>query len=249
MKELDLRSFFLVLLQNLRLIIAVAVAMAVVFGVATGLLTKDTYSSRCTAYIMNISKDITTSEDGKKEYTGISANGLDASKQLVDECIVLFRSDRVMGEVADKLNARGFDVTKEEVRESLNMTSVEETALLRITSTTDDKKLSKAICEEMLNNAPSIVETAMNGLVSIKRFDEAGKATVNAPMIARNGILGAVFGLLLACGLILVRYLMDNTIKDEKDLKTRFNVNVLGVVMDATGTVDKPVYARKGGYY
>ena len=42
------------------------------------------------------------------------------------------------------------------------------------------------------------------------------------------------------CGLILVRYLMDNTIKDDKDLKTRFNVNVLGVVMDTTGTVDKP---------
>ena len=32
---------------------------------------------------------------------------------------------------------------------------------------------------------------------------------------------------------------MDNTIKDEKDIKTRFNVNVLGVVMDTTGTVDK----------
>ena len=58
-------------------------------------------------------------------------------------------------------------------------------------------------------------------------------------MIPRNAILGGVFGLLLSCGLILVRYLMDNTIKDEKDLKTRFNVNVLGVVMDTTGSVDK----------
>ena len=54
MKELDLRSFFVVLLQNLRLIIAVAAAMAVVFGVATNLLTEDTYSSRCSMYVMNI---------------------------------------------------------------------------------------------------------------------------------------------------------------------------------------------------
>ena len=79
----------------------------------------------------------------------------------------------------------------------------------------------------------------MNELVSIEPFDQADEATVNVPRVTRNGMLGAVFGLLLTCGLVLVRYLMDNTIKDEKDLKTRFNVNVLGVVMDTTGSVDK----------
>ena len=235
MKELDLRSFFLVLLQSFRLIIAVTVAMAVVFGVATGLLTKDTYSSRCSAYIMNISKEI---DNGS--YTGISSNGLDTSQRLVSECIVMIKSNRVMNEIAEKVNERGdFNVTGSDVRASLSMTAVEDTALLRIVCTTEKASLSEAICDEMLRSAPSVVEAAMNDLVSIKPFDEPDKATMNQPMIARNGILGGVFGLLLTCGLILVRYLMDNTIKDDKDLKTRFNVNVLGVVMDTTGTVDK----------
>ena len=235
MKELDLRSFFLVLLQNLRLIIAVMVAMAVVFGVATGLLTQDTYSSRCSAYIMNISK---TSEDGS--YTGISANGLDTSQRLVDECIVMIKSNRVMNAVAANVSARmGYEITGAEVRATLSMSAVEDTALLRIVCTTDRKDLAKVICEEMLTTVPPIVEEAMNDLVSIKPFDEADDASVNAPRTARNGILGAVFGVLMSCGLILVRFLMDNTIKDEKDLKTRFNVNVLGVVMDTTSMVEK----------
>lgn len=255
MKELDLRSFFLVLLQNLRLIFAVTVAMAIVFGVATGLLTQDTYSSRCSTYIMNISRDITmteTDEDGtaaKKEYTGISANGLDTSQKLVDECIVMIKSNRVMNAVAEEVNAHGFDVTGADVRASLSMTAVEDTALLRIVCTTEDAELSEVICKEMLETAPSIVEKAMNDLVSIEEFDQPDEAVVNAPRIARNGILGAVFGLLLSCGLILVRYLMDNTIKDEKDLKDRFNVNVLGVVMDTTGSVDKATagVAKKTG--
>lgn len=234
MKELDLRSFFLVILQNLRLIIAVTVAMAVVFGVATGLLTKDTYSSRCSAYIMNISKEVEN-----ESYSGISGNGLDTSQKLVDECIVMIRSNRVMNEVADKLQAQGFDVTAAAVRGSLSMTAVEETALLRIVSTTGDAELSEAICKEMLKTVPPILEAAMNELVSIEPFDQADEATVNAPRTTRNGVLGAVFGLLLTCGLVLVRYMMDNTIKDEKDLKNRFNVNVLGVVMDTTGSVDK----------
>ncbi len=231
MKELDFRSFFLVLLQSLRLIIAVAVAMAVVFGVATGLLTNDTYSARCSMYIMNVSQ--------QDNSTGVSANGLEASQKLVDECIILIKSNNVMGEVTDQLNARGFDTTVDAVRSSLAMTAVEETALLRITSTTEDPELSQAVCEELMRYAPSVVDFAMRGLVTLNKIDDVSEATKNSPMVARNAILGGVFGLLPICALILVRYLMDNTIKDEKDLKSRFNVNVLGVVMDTTGTVDK----------
>ena len=231
MKELDFRSFFLVLLQSLRLIIAVAVAMAVVFGVATGLLTTDTYAARCSMYIMN-----TSQQDNS---TGVSANGLEASQKLVDECIILIKSNNVMGEVTDQLNARGFDTTVDTVRGSLAMTAVENTALLRITSTTVDPELSQAICEELMRYAPTVVDYAMRGLVTLNKIDDVSEATKTSPMVARNAILGGVFGLLLICALILVRYLMDNTIKDEKDLKSRFNVNVLGVVMDTTGTVDK----------
>lgn len=231
MKELDFRSFFLVLLQSLRLIIAVAVAMAVVFGVATGLMTNDTYSARCSMYIMN-----TSQQDNS---TGVSANGLEASQKLVDECIILIKSNNVMGEVTEQLNARGFDTTVDAVRGSLGLTAVENTALLRITSTTEDPELSQAICEELMDYAPSVVDYAMRGLVTLNKIDDVSEPSKNSPMVARNAILGGVFGLLLICALILVRYLMDNTIKDEKDLKDRFNVNVLGVVMDTTGSVDK----------
>lgn len=231
MKELDLRSFFLVLLQSLRLIIAAAVAMAVVFGVATGILTKDTYSARCSMYIMNISQ--------QDNSTGVSANGLEASQKLVDECIILIKSNNVMNEVAKQVTARGYTVTTAAVRSSLSMTAVENTALLRISCTAAEPKMAEAICEEVMKYVPGVVDYAMRGLVTINKIDEVEAATKNSPMVARNAILGGVFGLLLICGLILVRYLMDNTIKDEKDLKTRFNINVLGVVMDTTGSIDK----------
>lgn len=231
MKELDLRSFFLVLLQSLRLIIAAAVAMAVVFGVATGILTKDTYSARCSMYIVN-----TSQQDNS---TGVSANGLEASQKLVDECIILIKSNNVMNEVAKQVTARGYTVTTAAVRSSLSMTAVENTALLRISCTAAEPKMAEAICEEVMEYVPGVVDYAMKGLVTINKIDEVEAATKNSPMVARNAILGGVFGLLLICGLILVRYLMDNTIKDEKDLKTRFNINVLGVVMDTTGSIDK----------
>ena len=233
MKELDLRSFFVMLLQNVRLIVAVAVAMAVLFGVATNLMTEDTYSARCSMYIMNIAKDV------DKTYTGISVTGLEASQRMVNEYIIILKSNSVMEEVTKRVNAHGYEVTPAQVRSSLSLTAVEETALLRIISTTHDAKLSQVICDELMGYAPDKIKKVMQDLGSITPVDNASLGTKNAPKTARNGVLGGIFGLVLVCGLVFVRYLMDNTIKDEKDLKNRFNVNVLGVVLDTTGSVDK----------
>ena len=243
MKELDLRSFFVVLLQNLRLIIAVAAAMAVVFGVATNLLTEDTYSSRCSMYVMNITKD------SDNNLSGISTSGLEASQRMVNEYIILLRSDNVLNEVSRRVNAQGFNTTAASIRGMIELTAVEETALLRIITTASDPMLAKLVCEELMNCAPQKISAFMNELGSITPVDEAEMGYKNPPKTTRNAVLGAVFGILVVCGLLFIRCLMDNTIKDEKDLKTRFNVNVLGVVMDTTGTVDKAALsaAKKTG--
>lgn len=233
MKELDLRSFFMVLLQNLRLIIAVAAAMAVVFGVATNLLTEDTYSSRCSMYVMNITKD------SDNNLSGISTSGLEASQRMVNEYIILLRSDNVLNEVAERVNAQGFNTTAASIRGMIELTAVEETALLRVVSTTSDPMLSKLICDELMDCAPQKISAFMNQLGSITPVDKAETGYKNPPKTTRNAVLGGVFGVLMVCGLLFVRCMLDNTIKDEKDLKNRFNVNVLGVVMDTTGTVDK----------
>ena len=233
MKELDLRSYFMMLVQNMRLIVAVAAAMAVVFGVATNLLTADTYSSRCSVYVMNITKD------SDSNLTGISTSGLEASQRMVNEFIILLRSDNVLNEVAERVNAQGFNTTAASIRGMIELTAVEETALLRLITTTPDPTLSKLICDELMDCAPDKIAMFMNDLGSITPVDQAEVGVKNPPKTTRNAVLGAIFGLLLVCGLVFVRCLMDNTIKDEKDLKNRFNVNVLGVVMDTTGTVDK----------
>lgn len=233
MKELDLRSFFAMLLQNIRLIVAISVAMAVLFGVATNLLTEDTYSSRCSMYIMNIAKDV------DKTYTGISVTGLEASQRMVNEYIIILKSNSVMEEVAKRVNAHGYEVTPTQVRNSLSLTAVDETALLRIISTTHDAKLSQVICDELMSYAPDKIKKVMQELGSITPVDSATLGSKNAPKTTRNAVLGGIFGLVMVCGLVFVRYMMDNTIKDEKDLKNRFNVNVLGVVLDTTGCVDK----------
>ena len=237
MKELNLRSYFVMLARSWRWVIALIAVLAIVFALATNVLTKDTYSSSCSMYVMNITKH------ADNNLSGISTSGLEASQRMVNEYIILLRSDNVLSAVAGRVNAQGFQIDAAAIRDMLDMTAVEETALLQVTATTSDPNLSKLICDELMNCAPAKIQAFMNDLGSITPVDAAGVGTKNEPKTVRNAILGAVLGLALALCFVLVRCLMDNTIQDEKDLKNRFNVNVLGVVMDTAGGVDKSAAA------
>ena len=243
MREIDSRAFLGLFVQNLKIIVIAMALVGLAAGGATMLFAEDMYVSKCSMYVMNITKD------SAGITSGISSAGLDASQRMVDEYIEIVRSESVLADVQNVLRGQNYNMSIAQIRSALSMSSKNETALMEITATTTNPNLSKALCDAVQACAPAKVNEVMLGIGTITTVDTASLGSRSARGTTRNAVLGGVFGVLLSCGLVLVRYLMDNTIKDEKDLKTRFNVNVLGVVMDATGTVDKPVYARKGGYY
>ena len=123
-------------------------------------------------YVMNISKEM----DGS--YSGISAGGIEASRLLVDECIVLIKSNRVINEIIETYQADGGKHVPDAdaLRKALRTESVEETALMRVAvhpfaeGVTDEELL--LMCKVVLNVAPRIVEAVMNDLVSLTPVDK-----------------------------------------------------------------------------
>lgn len=227
MREMDLRVFWGILLKNIRVIVLVSVALALILAVSTELLTEDAYSSSCTMYVMNITVD------AAGETSGISSAGLDASQRMVSEYIQILKSDTVLRDVQKELvlkNSKYSHLTTSSIKSSLSMTSVNDTAMLKITATTGNADLSKDICDALQKCAPSHVTKMMLGIGHISPLDTAKPGSLRKPDTVRKGVLGAILGFVISCGLSIVMYLMDNTVKDERDLKARFEVNVLGVV-------------------
>ena len=224
MREMDLRVFWGVLLRNMKVIVVVAILMALAVGGATEMLTEDTYSSKCSMYVMNIT------QEGAVDTTGISSSGLDASQRMVGEYIQILKSDLVLGDVQARLLEKNHKMSVSGIRSSLSMSAVEETALLRITATTGNPDLSKDICDALQACAPDHVREVMLGIGHVTPVDVASRGALKGPQTAKNAVLGALLGFIIACGFSIMMYLMDNTVKDEKDLKSRFDVNVLGVV-------------------
>ena len=221
MQEVDIRVLFNVLMRRLKWIVTATIIAAVALGTYTYFLVADTYRSSFSMYVMNV----TTIQEGQ----AISSSGLVVSQALVQEYIALLNTDLVIDDVAANLREQGYVMSSNAIRKTLTMKQVEETALLEISSTTTNPRLSKAVCDALADVAPVKIKEVME-MGTIKETSKAATGVKVGPNVVRNTILGGFLGFVLRYGLLLLVYLTDNTISVERELKRRMNVPVLGSV-------------------
>lgn len=221
MQELDIRTLLFTMLKHIKWIILATVVGAALFGAYTGILVDDTYSSQTKLYVNNY-----TDASG---VSGASSSSILASQEMVKECIEVIKDDYVMSEVRLHLADLGYAMTNRQILAALSLSQQGETAVLHVQAVTTDPKLSRAICQSVYDVAPErLLEIIQIG--SIKPMAPPTDGTKVGPSIPRNAIIGALLGFLLSVVAVLLVTLLDNTIKDEKDLKKHFDVVVLGIV-------------------
>lgn len=221
MQEIDIQALFFVLLRKIKWILGFALAGAVLFGAYSQFMMPDTYRSGFQMYVSNY----TNAED----VVGTSSSSILASQAMVQEYIVVLQNDLVMDKVSGNLKARGYMMTNKEISDVLSLSAEGETAMLNIEVTTTDPKLSRAICHAIADEAPALLQEIMKiGSITVMAPARTGEKV--GPAVARNTVLGALLGLVLTCAVVIVLHLMDNTVTDEKNLKKRIDVVVLGTV-------------------
>lgn len=224
MQEIDVRAILYALLSKIKWIVLSVVVVALAFGLYAKLFIKSTYRSEVQMYVSNYT-DLATAPSA-------STGGLSASQVLVNEYIVILKHDDITSKVAAQLREQGngYVMTNSAIQGAVSMGSVDETAMLRITATTIDPELSKAICDAYAAVAPIQLKEVME-MGTIKPMgDEAKLGTKVGPNVTKSAILGGAIGLILVCAIILVFYMLDNTITGEREIKRRLNVTVLGEV-------------------
>lgn len=221
MREMDVRAIFTVLLKNLKWVIISAVVGGLLFGAWAALFVNKTYKSDFQIYVSNYS-DL---ESAQSATTG----GLTASQSLVQEYIVIIKNDMVLSEISGSLSQKGYTVSNAQLRNAIKMSSANNTAMLNVAVTTTSPKLSKAICDSFVEVVPDKLREIME-LGSVKVMAPAKIGTLVGPKIVYDAIFGCVIGLIVACAVIIIIFLTDNTIKDERELKRRLDLIVLGEV-------------------
>ena len=162
-----------------------------------------------------------------KETTLTSLADLQMGTQLTQDYKELIGSRPVMQEVINTLN---LDITYRQLAEKLKLENPKDTRILYLTVTDPNPYMAKAIVDEIANAASDYIGENME-MTPPKLIEDGMVATVQtSPNVKKNAAVGGLVMLVLACGVITLSVIMNDTIRSEEDVFKYLELPVLAVV-------------------
>ena len=192
-----------------------------------------TYTASGTMYVYNSNPNLVN-------YQYATSMDLDSAVKLIDTYMIVVKSNKVMEVVTDRLAADYPGIVPGFIAASLHMSSVSETGVVSVSSTTADPKLSADITNAVLDVAPEELIRVV-GAGSVEVIDYAME-----PMSADNrrpvwrGMIGAIAGALLGGLILLLLFLFNRRITDTKDLRDAYSFPVLASIRRIKGSEENP---------
>lgn len=220
-QEIDIKSLVYILIKKYKIILLVSVLGLILSFLTTKLFIDAKYSSYASLYVNN------TQTQGQDSI--ININDINASQKLINTYIVILQDKEFLKLVAANMNN---EVTVEYLKDVVKMNAKNDTNILQIVASTNNPELSARICNQIANDAPAFLKEIVKG-GSAEAFGTAEPASSpSSPNIYKNCILGLFAGFALSAAIVLLMHFIDNTVKDEDDVRERFNIPVLGEVPD-----------------
>ena len=213
--EIDLLELFQVLLQKAwAIILCMVIGAGLAFG-GTKMLLTPKYSASSQIYILTKTTSVTSLAD------------IQMGAQLTVDFEVLEKSRPVVEEVIDELN---LDYTYEELVEMITTLNPSDTRILKMTVENEDPNLAKEIANAMAEVTAERVAYIMN-TDKPKIVEEAvTPEKPSSPSTVKNTALGGILGAVLAMGIIVIIYLMNDTIQTEEDVRKYLDLNTLAAL-------------------
>ena len=147
---------------------------------------------------------------------------------------MILKSDTVMDQVLNALVNRGLiqneQMSTKALKNSITVSPVNNTQVMKVSAVNTDPELALAMVDEVLTIAPSIIiRTVKAGSVEVVSYPKLNNTPVS-PKKTRNLALCLFGGAAAAAGIIILRELLDNTVKTDQDVRDKIGLPVLGVI-------------------
>ena len=174
----------------------------------------------------------------------VSYSDLTASKSLVASYLVILNS---RGTLLDVIDYAEVNRTYAELRGMISASAVNDTEIFQVVVTSEDPGEAEAIANAIAEVLPKRIASIIEGS-SAKVVDYAiVPSAASSPSYTNNTILGALVGLVLSVGVVVLVELFDITFKDEEDIKRCTNYPILASVADMESN-SKGYYKRYNKY-
>lgn len=211
---IDLTELFLALWNKIHLIILAGILMALVAFVGTKLFMTPMYTSTTSMYVLSRT-------DGS---SSVTYSDLQTSTQLTQDYMELVKSRPVLEQVIAVLN---LDMTTDQLKKCISTENASESRILTISVENEDPKLAKEIADA-LRESVSIQITEIMEADAVNPIEEANLPTSpSSPSTMKNIAIGGLLGILIAAGIIILIFILDDTIKTPDDVEYYLGLNTL----------------------
>ena len=212
---IDLMELFSALWAKKTIIILSAVFMALVAFVGTKMFVTPKYTSVTKLFVMTKNDDTSASAT----YTDLQTGSM-----LTKDYMELVKSRPVLEKTISKLK---LDVEPEELAEMITTETPTDTRIMSISVTDDDPKEAKQIADT-LRKAVSVQITEIMNADSVNTVEEGNLPTSpSSPNVKKNMMLGALLGLVISMGFVVLIFILDDTVKTPDDVEKYLGLNVL----------------------
>ena len=217
--EVSIDLLLLVLKKNILWIVIIAiVAGGMAFGITS--FSKPVYSANASFYVIN---------HNDADYTQSAL--VSAAQDLAADYIEIIKSDKVLEPVTEKLKReRGYDLTVEQLNAMISCSVKKDTAVFTVSVKGVDKNAVEHIINVIEEEAGPMIDSAVKRKDCIELLSRGGQATVASASRLTNAVLALFIGAIAGFCLFLVISLFDNTIRTEEDIRSKFDIPIIGAI-------------------
>lgn len=232
--EIDLVELFYLCLDHIwSLIISLIIGAIAAFSVSYFLITPK-YKATSKIYVVSASNDSVVNLSDLQIGTSLTA---DYQKLMLSRPVL-----------EDVINTLGLNLTYKELSGRITVNNPSGTRIIEIEAESTSPEIAAAIANEMVNQAdiylPKVMEINEPNLVE-SAIPPSGKAS---PNYSKNTVLGGLLGLVLSLGVIVIKYLMNDTFKTSDEIYNYFGIQPLAVIPEGNlGKFGKTTAKKKGG--
>lgn len=214
--EIDLREIFAVLISKMGIIILAGMICALVSLVGTKLFITPQYQSVTKMYVLSQANSET-----------LTSSDMSLSSYLTKDYAELIKSRTVAENVIAQL---GLELKPEELLEKVTVSTQTDTRIVTIIVEDEDPYMACELADMIREASSAQIMSVMNS-EAVNVVDVANiPDEPSSPSIMKNTLIGGSLGVFLAVAIILIQYLVNDTIKSAEDVEKYLQLSTLGTI-------------------
>lgn len=213
--EIDLKELFFELINHWKLIILSAVLVGIISFVVSKYMITPQYESTSQLYVLTKSTSITSLADIQ---TGTS---------LTNDYMVVVKGRTVLEQVIKNLN---LEENYAQLLGKITLNNPANSRILEIAVKDPSASRAKKIADEMADVSAAFIAEKMDQDPpnTIQKGYADGKPV--SPTVKKNTVIGAAGGMFLAIILVVIAYLLNDTINTADDIEEKLGIHLLGTL-------------------